>query len=274
MNYLNKYNPIGDVDMIRILERLDAGIPAEDIITELPTNNRDEARELLDTITLLETARSTIIPPKETLQNILRCLDAPIRVGIFEDRGTSVKEIEIPAVSTQSIPSPFSIQKYFFPVSIMAAAVLLIAGGSFFAKSPIGSDAVLYELGTEDLLDVFPDDGLLQMSNETLEILPGTASSEVHFDALVGEEKDTEQPGKAVSASSQPPTSVKSVPIESMQSLEQFSSMRSASLYGDTLETTIIPLVQNERLDAYGVFPEDNFSIYLHTLTDLPIDNL
>ncbi len=273
MNYLNKHNPIGDVDMIRMLERLDSGASAEDIIAELPVKNRSEAEGLLDMVTLLEDARTAMVPPKEQLQYILEHLDAPLAEVNSEIRSTPAPKRErAPWFVMPKITWLFPLQRYFFPVSIAAAVVLVIVGGRFFTASPIGTDAVLYELGTENVSDIFPDDGLLQTGDETPETLR-VPVQEDNFNVLVGEGKTTGGGKAAPVSQEQPQVSTKSTSIESVQSPEQFSSTRPASLYGDTFETTIVPLVQNEQLDAYGVFPEDGFSMYLHTLADLPIDN-
>jgi hypothetical protein len=49
-------------------------------------------------------------------------------------------------------------------------------------------------------------------------------------------------------------------------------TLQETLLIDENFETTLAPLVKNELTDAYGVFPEDDFSVYLQTIADIPID--
>ena len=264
MNYLNKHNPIGDVDMIRILERLDRGMTTEEVLLEVSEENHDEARELLETIRLLDEVREVIVPPREHLQQILVRLNAPFEKSIEEEARDSRLEKSTHTPKYRIFPL-FPLRHYFFPVSVGAIAVLLVVAGRSFIVSPIGTDAVLYELGTENLSEIFPDDQVIQITDKS-DVL-SVPVTEQHFDMLT---EDTT--GLVVSATA-PAEDAGRAATENIQAPVPLNISRSGTLYANPFEATIVPLTKNETQDAYGVFPEDDFSIYLKTLTDMPIDN-
>lgn len=252
MNYLHKHNPIGDVDMIRILQRLDVGATIDEILEDLPLDNREEARELLDMIVLLDSARENIVPPREHLAHILEHLDDPLPEESHVEVKAGEQEKKV-VFSTPYIPTVFNLQKYFFPLSTVAVVVLLVVSSRYFTSPPVGTDAVLFELGTGDTLDTFPDDTVPPAGNDAIP----------NFDRLVPEQKT------GATAPSQDQRSTFSA--ENMSTAPQTS--QKTLLVDESFETALAPLVKNESTDAYGVFPEDDFSVYLQAVEDLPIDN-
>ena len=269
MNYLQKHNPIGDVDMIRILERLDADISMEQILDELPEENREEASQLLDIITMLDDTRDTIVPPREHLQKILSLLGSPQSVVVGQEQFAASPKS--PYYFRDRIPKilrVFSAQKYVYSASIAAIVVIIMVNGGLFGTSTIGNDAVTFELKNENVSDTFPDDTVVLPAETS--VAPNTApSGSVHtFESLVADEQTP-----VTSTQKTEPAVGKSI-VKNEMSAPVPTASRSVELFPNVLETILSPLLQNEQFDAYGVFPEDDFSIYLETPADIPIDHI
>ncbi|TSC62569.1 MAG: hypothetical protein G01um101448_20 [Parcubacteria group bacterium Gr01-1014_48] len=265
--------------MIRILQRLDAGATVVEILKDLPEENREEARELLYVIMLLDSVREHLPVPHEHFEHILQRLDDPIPGRIPEkvtkhthEKKASAEHIVSPKAPKifvmPHIPTVFHLQKYFFPLSTaVAVVVLLVVSRQYVTSEPIGTDAVLFELSTEYPLDTFPDDEVIPSSavsaQETASI---PAETLPHFDIL------TEAPvvPTTLNADNANADQKHALSSRGVSSTPQASR---GTLFDESLETTLTPLIKNESSDAYGVFPEDTFSIYLQTLTDIPIDH-
>ncbi len=273
MNYLQKYNPIGDVDMIRILERLDADIPMEQILDELPKENREEVSQLLDIITMLDDTRDTIVPPREHLQKILSLLDSPqFAIAKQEQFAVLSKSQKNPYYTfgdrIPKILGVFSMHRYAYSASIAAVILIIAVNGGLFTRSLLGNEAVTFELKNENVSDTFPDDTVVLPIDTSVMPNPTPSGSAHAFESLVADEQLTVTPTQKI----EPPAGKSTVKKE--MSAPVPTASRSVELFPNVLETTLSPLVQNEQFDAYGVFPEDDFSIYLETPADIPIDHI
>lgn len=77
MNYFKKHHSLSDVDVIRLLERIDRGASYEEIFETTVPEDREDVQEFFSLLQDLETMRTLIVPPHEILAPLLEKLDTP-----------------------------------------------------------------------------------------------------------------------------------------------------------------------------------------------------
>jgi len=260
MNYFKKYNPISDVDVIRILEHLDRGASFEEILENVAEENREEVKSILMLLEQLDESREIITSPKELFVSILDRItvagqedalhDAPVAMAAETSHPSSVFH------DSHFVPY---LQKFLMPLSVTAVIAALFVGGRLVTKEPIGSVAVSEELGISGTFDTFPEDEMRERPPETV-----TGAEKDALDAFFTAE-DAETPQIKSAAPRE----------NASRGASKSSEPTSAMPPGESAapsEVDVSAVIAGELSDIPPVFSEDNFSVYFESLSDVPID--